>query len=85
MLPHHTHDPAFSPHRAFVIQFHAAADIGAGHIIGRVEHVVSGQATRFESLHALLAFMARVLGTIGTPSQDSARHKGRADDSPRTP
>ena len=28
---------------------------------GRVEHVVSGQATHFESLEALLAFISRVL------------------------
>ena len=28
---------------------------------GRVEHVVSGQVTRFDSLEELLAFMIRVL------------------------
>jgi hypothetical protein len=37
---------------------HAA---GAGRLEGRVEHVVSGQATHFASLEDLLAFMARVL------------------------
>ena len=29
--------------------------------MGRVEHVVSGQATHFGTLEELLAFMARVL------------------------
>ena len=32
-----------------------------GRLEGRVEHVVSGQATQFASLEDLLAFMARVL------------------------
>jgi hypothetical protein len=31
---------------------------------GRVEHVVSGQATRFHSLEELLAFMLRVLADV---------------------
>jgi len=30
---------------------------------GRIEHVVSGQATRFQSLADLLAFIGRVLAT----------------------
>jgi len=50
-----------APERAFVIQFHANTDVEKGHMTGRIEHVVSGQATYFESLEALLAFIARVL------------------------
>lgn len=50
-----------APERAFVIQFRANADIEKGHMTGRIEHVVSGQATHFESLEALLAFITRVL------------------------
>jgi hypothetical protein len=32
-----------------------------GYLAGRVEHVVSGQATDFQSLETLLTFIARVL------------------------
>ena len=47
--------------RAFVVQLHATADITQARIIGRVEHVVSGQARHFRTLKELLTFMARVL------------------------
>jgi hypothetical protein len=50
-----------SVHRTFVVQLYADADIDAGRVAGRVEHVVSGQATHFSSLEALLAFLARIL------------------------
>jgi hypothetical protein len=52
---------ALSVHRAFVVEFHADADVQAGRVIGRVEHVVSGRATSFQSQEMLLAFMAQVL------------------------
>ena len=47
--------------RAFVVQFRADAAVEQGHLSGRVEPVVSGQATNFQSLETLLAFIARVL------------------------
>jgi hypothetical protein len=46
---------------AFVVQFRTDTAIEQGHLAGRVEHVVSGQATDFEALETLLAFMAWVL------------------------
>ena len=49
------------PQWAFVVQFRTETDMGRGRCAGRVEHVVSGQATHFDSLEELLAFMARVL------------------------
>ena len=49
------------PQRAFVVQLRAETDIGAGRVIGRVEHVVSGEATRFQSVDQLLGFLARML------------------------
>jgi hypothetical protein len=52
---------SLTPHRAFVVQFSAETTIEAGRLAGRVEHVVSRQATTFHSLEALLAFFARVL------------------------
>jgi hypothetical protein len=50
-----------SPYRAFVVQFRERADVERGLWAGRVEHVSSGQAARFQSLEELLAFIARVL------------------------
>jgi hypothetical protein len=61
MLPPAYHPAPLSVTRAFVLQFRADAAIEQGHLTGRVEHVVSGQATDFEALETLLAFMARVL------------------------
>jgi hypothetical protein len=37
------------------------SDVVRGPVVGRVEHVISGQATHFASLEELLAFIARVL------------------------
>jgi hypothetical protein len=50
--------------RAFVVQLHATAMVAPGQLTGRVEHVLSGQATHFQSLDELLAFMARVLAAL---------------------
>jgi hypothetical protein len=48
-----------------VVQFHAETDVAAGRMTGRVEHVVSGQTTAFQTLEDLLAFIARVLAERG--------------------
>ena len=56
------HNPApLSVHWAFVVQFQADTAVEQGHLVGRMEHVVSGQATAFQSLETLLAFIAQVL------------------------
>jgi len=67
-----------SPHRAFVVQLRTETDVAAGYLIGRVEHVVSGQATTFDTLEALLAFIARVLVErgAGPPEAGPADVKG---------
>ena len=62
--------PPLSPRRAFVVQFHEKTDLERGQSVGRVEHVVSGQATHFQSLDELLSFMARVLATTSTTPPD---------------
>ena len=46
---------------AFVVQFRPETDVEAGRFEGKVEHVASCKATRFHSLHELLAFIATVL------------------------
>jgi hypothetical protein len=52
-----------------VVQLHATAAVGQAQLSGRVEHVLSGQATHFNTLDELLAFIARVLA-----AQDGASH-----------
>ena len=53
-----------SPHRAFVVQFRAETEVEQGRFAGRVEHVVSGQTTQFQSLEELVVFMGRVLTQV---------------------
>jgi hypothetical protein len=47
----------------------AQTDMEHDHLDGRVEHVVSGQATRFHSLDELLAFIARILAAVRMQSE----------------
>jgi len=58
--------------RAFLVQVHAEAEVAQGRLAGRVEHVVSGQATHFASPEELLAFMARVLTPCLLPVQSTS-------------
>ena len=58
------HHAALRPEHAFVAQFSPATQVDAGPVEGRVEHLVSRQATRFRSLEALLAFITRVLREV---------------------
>ena len=61
--------PTLPTQRAFVVQVHANADMGQGQVWGRVEHIVSGQATRFQSVEALVRFMVQVLTGAAEASQ----------------
>lgn len=59
---------------AFVVQFGPETDVAHGQFVGRIEHVVSGQATHFYTLEACLAFVGRVLADMhGQPWADVAR------------
>lgn len=49
---------------AFVIQFPSKSDLLAGRFSGRVEHVSSGLAKRFESQAELLDFMEQVMKKV---------------------
>ena len=64
MQQHAKRKSPLSVHRAFVVQFRAETDVEQGRFVGRVEHVVSGQAAQFQSLEELLAFMGRVLSQM---------------------
>jgi hypothetical protein len=52
--------------RAFVVQFSAQTQVDLGRFAGRIEHVVSGHARRFETLDELLACLVQMLVTLGT-------------------
>ena len=67
MKPHSEEQPPLSPYWAFVVQFRLGTTVDAGQFIGRVEHVVSGQATDFQALEELLAFVGQMLGEVGGP------------------
>ena len=61
MVPPADNPARLSVHWAFVLQFQVDTAVEQGHLAGRVEHVVSGQAANFQSLDTLLAFIAQVL------------------------
>lgn len=56
--------PAFAPARAFVVQFSREAALDTGRMAGRVEHVVSRKAARFQSVDELLAFRGAARGRL---------------------
>jgi hypothetical protein len=57
-----------SPHRAFVVQLREQANVESGQWVGRIEHVTSGEATHFQSLQELQAFVVRVLASVAKTS-----------------
>ena len=59
--------PSLPANHAFVVQLHADAKLEQGQWQGRVEHLVSFQATRFQSLEELLTFIVKVLSEPEQP------------------
>ena len=53
-----------SPHRAFVVRFRVEMGTAPERFAGRVEHIVSGRATRFRSPEKLWAFFAQILVNV---------------------
>ncbi len=70
MQPSTDKSSPLSVHRAFVVQLRAETVPEHGRWIGRVEHVVSGQATLFDTLDDLLTFIARVLAQVPEHLED---------------
>jgi hypothetical protein len=58
-------DAPLSPYWAFVVQLREGAALTPDALHGRVEHIMSGQATLFTSLEELRAFLAQVLTSLG--------------------
>jgi len=61
MTPFSIGDAPLSPHWAFVVQLREGTLLTPDAVHGRVEHIVSGQATLFSSLEEVRVFMERVL------------------------
>jgi hypothetical protein len=57
----HTTDQHCLVSRSFLVHLRTDADIPGGRVVGRVEHVHSGDATHFQSIEELLSFMAALL------------------------
>jgi hypothetical protein len=63
-----------SVHYASVVHFRVNSEVRQGRVAGRVEHVVSGQATHCDSMEELLAFIARILTAVRAPPRRKLRH-----------
>ena len=63
LVPPEAEQP-LSPKRAFVVQFREEREATRECFTGRVEHMISGRATRFHSPEELLAFLARILADV---------------------
>jgi hypothetical protein len=65
-------EPTLPSNRAFVVQCRAATESVPEQCAGRVEHLVSGQATRFESWeqcrHFIEETLANLEGAAASPS-----------------
>jgi len=57
--PAGTKTPLHTPAGIFVVHLRSDSDLSRQHLIGRVEHVKSGDSEAFVSLADLLAFMDR--------------------------
>jgi hypothetical protein len=51
--------PSLAPEGIFVVHLRSDSVAGRQHLVGRVEHVKSGDSEQFASLAALLAFVER--------------------------
>jgi hypothetical protein len=60
--------PSLPSNRVFVVQFRVQPAGASSSYEGLVEHLVSGQVTRFRSLEELLTFMVSVLADVEAQS-----------------
>ena len=61
-------EPTLPSNRAFVVQFRAEGPEKQPKCKGRVEHVVSGQAIRFDSWEHLQQFLEKILAEVQAES-----------------
>jgi hypothetical protein len=67
-----THSSPMPLERAFVVQFRQSTESEPDWFNGRVEHMMSGQFTSFQSSRELTAFFRRVLNQQLSPWQQKA-------------
>jgi hypothetical protein len=70
------------PDRAFVVQLRAQRDAGAELIAGRVEHLTSGAAERFDSAEGLIAFVTRVLAPVAASTPGGQAERSATEEEP---
>jgi len=71
--------PTLLPDRAFVVEFTAGGDaMRIDQLSGRVEHVVSGRATRFTTAGELLEFVHGVLRSGASARKKRSVEKTRS-------
>jgi len=75
-----------SPHRAFVVHLASSGRPGRRRFQGRVEHLSSGQSTRFSSVAGLLAFFDAIVAASppAAPRVANDRHDTHANGERRT-
>lgn len=61
-------EPTLPSNRAFVVQFRVATEMAPEQCAGRVEHLVSGQAVRFDSWEHLRDFIEQTLSNSNEKS-----------------
>lgn len=54
-------EPSLPTNRAFVVQFRSRTEMTPPRCAGRIEHLVSGQATHFQSWEELRQFVEHIL------------------------
>jgi hypothetical protein len=72
-----------TPQGMFVLHVRSDSDLGRGHVVGRVEHVMSGDDELFGSLEVLLAFVRIHVALTSQPREprDNATKGGNSNDS----
>ena len=70
-------EPTLPSNRAFVVQFRAATEVAPGQCAGRIEHLASGQATRFESWEQCRRFIEETLANVEGAAASPSIHSGR--------
>ena len=75
MLPRTAPQGPFPIQHTFVVQFAAETTLDAMGLTGRVEHLVSGRATRFQSVQELFAFMAARLQEVQQTAVENAEER----------
>ena len=72
-----------TPQGMFVLHVRSDSDLGRGHVVGRVEHVMSGDDELFGSLEVLLVFVKTHVAPTSPPrdTRDNATKGGDSNDS----